>query len=126
GKFVLCASDSTLTNREILQGYIDKYQIEQVFRFLKSDVKVRPFWHRKPNRIIAYFFISYLAYLLKSIIDYRIKISKLKLTFRDVIDELNKLKIVTIAVGNRKIEKLRTITETQQKIFKSLKVNIVD
>ncbi|MHA1232141.1 MAG: IS1634 family transposase, partial [Candidatus Helarchaeota archaeon] len=38
GKFVLCASDSTLTNREILQGYIDKYQIEQVFRFLKSDV----------------------------------------------------------------------------------------
>jgi len=87
---------------------------------------VRPFWHRKPNRIIAYFFISYLAYLLKSIIDYKFKKSRLKLSFLDAMEELSKLKIVTISAGDQTFEKLRKISPTQQKIFKSLKVNLSD
>ncbi len=126
GKFVLCASDRSLTNREIVQGYIDKYQIEHVFRFLKTDINVRPFWHRKSNRVIAYFFISYLAYLLKSIIDYKFKKSRLKLSFLEAMEELSKLKIVTISAGDQKFEKLRKISPTQQQIFKSLKVNLSD
>jgi len=51
----------------------DKLKIEQTFRFLKTDMKIRPFWLRKKDRVIAYFFISYLAYFLKCIIEYRLK-----------------------------------------------------
>ena len=124
GRFVLCASDPSLTTSEIVQGYIDKYQIEHAFRFLKTDIDVRPFWHRKPNRIIAYFFISYLAYLLKSIIDFEFKKSRLNMSFIEAMEELGKLKIVSISTGQQQIEKLREISPMQEIIFKSLKINL--
>ncbi len=62
-----------------VQWDLDKYQIEQVFRFLKADIDVHPFYHRKPNQVTVYFFISYLIYVFKSIIEYKFKKIALKI-----------------------------------------------
>jgi len=124
GKFVLCASDPTLTNRQIVQSYIDKYQIEQAFRVLKSELHIRPLGHRKTNRVIAALFISYLAYLLKTMLDYQLKQSHLHASFHETLDELSELKIVTFQLGDQLYEKHPVISPPQQKIFKSLKINL--
>lgn len=126
GKFVLCASDPSLTNRQMVQGYIDKYQIEQAFRVLKSDLHIRPIGHRKTNRVIAALFISYLAYLLKTMMDYQFKQSHLHASFKEALDDLRNLKIVTFQLGGQIYEKHPEISSSQQKIFKSLKVNLSD
>jgi len=126
GRFVLCASDLSLNSQEVVQGYIDKYQIEHVFRFLKSDMDIRPFWHRKANRVIAYFFLSYIAYLLKSTMEYQFKKSRLNLSFKEALTELSRLKLIMISAGQQSLEKLSEYSPLQKKICKSLKVNLSD
>ena len=124
GRFVLVSSDLNLSTKKIVQAYIDKFQIEQTFRFLKTDIKIRPFWLRKKNRVIAYFFISYLAYFLKCIIEYRLKKSRIKMSFNKVLNELGEIKIVSIIINKEKVEKISKMTTVQQKILKSLKIDI--
>ena len=43
----------------------DPTQIEAAFRTLKSDLGVRPIYHRREHRVEAHIFIAFLAYCLQ-------------------------------------------------------------
>ena len=42
--------------------YLLLVQIEQAFKDLKGDLRIRPIWHQRDNRIEAHIFISFLAH----------------------------------------------------------------
>jgi transposase len=55
-------TNSTLTNDEVLENYNQLWQIEKAFRVSKTDLKVRPVYHRLPKRIQAHICIVFTAY----------------------------------------------------------------
>lgn len=49
---------------EVMSQYADLWQIEQAFRISKSDLRVRPIFHRLRRRIEAHLCIAFVAYVI--------------------------------------------------------------
>ena len=57
-------TNCTLSKEEIITNYGYLWQIEKAFRVAKSEIKIRPFYHRLKGRIEAHVCIAFVAYKL--------------------------------------------------------------
>lgn len=55
-------TNSNLTPEKVIQNYKCLWQIEKAFRISKTDLKIRPIFHRKKDRIEAHICIAFVAY----------------------------------------------------------------
>ena len=74
-------NDFTLSHNEIISHYTNLYNIEKAFRISKTDLKIRPVYHRLENRIKAHILISFIAYAVYKEFERRIKINNVNLPF---------------------------------------------
>jgi len=57
-------TNTKLSSKDIIENYKHLWQIEKAFRISKTDLKVRPIYHRKRNRIEAHICIAFVAYAI--------------------------------------------------------------
>ena len=57
-------TNTDLTADEIVKNYTNLWQIEKAFRISKTDLKVRPIFHRVKRRIEAHVCIAFVAYAI--------------------------------------------------------------
>lgn len=62
-------TNAHLTNEEVLENYGQLWQIEKAFRVSKTDLKIRPIFHRLQRRIEAHICITFAAYKVYKEID---------------------------------------------------------
>lgn len=74
----------------LLTRYRDLWKIEEAFRFNKHDLKLRPIYHWKPERIRAHLAICYVAFALMSYAKMRLKENGLNISFEKLKEELIK------------------------------------
>lgn len=55
-------TNSSLSARRVIQSYNQLWQIEKAFRISKTDLKVRPVYHRLERRIKAHICVAFTAY----------------------------------------------------------------
>lgn len=55
-------TNTKLTKNQIIDNYSNLWHIEKAFRMSKTDLKIRPIYHRLRNRIEAHICISFAAY----------------------------------------------------------------
>jgi transposase len=60
-------------------------EIESTFRTLKSDLDLRPIYHQKELNIEAHLNMAVLSYFIVSFIRYRLKLSKIKHCWREIV-----------------------------------------
>lgn len=70
----------TLSIQEALSHYSGLYQVEESFRITKHDLKVRPIYHYKPQRVKAHLAICFAAYILVRQLEYRVALQYKKLS----------------------------------------------
>ena len=76
----IITNDDSLTHREALAHYNNLWHVENAFRITKHDLKVRPVFHFKPQRVKAHFAISFAAYSLVKHLEYRVRLQYKKLS----------------------------------------------
>lgn len=57
-------NDMTLDHKTIIEHYQNLWHIEKAFRISKTDLKIRPIYHRLETRIKAHILISFLSYAI--------------------------------------------------------------
>ena len=57
-------TNAKLNKDQIIENYQHLWQIEKAFRIAKTDLKIRPIYHRLQRRIEAHICISFAAYKL--------------------------------------------------------------
>jgi len=67
GLYVIRTGESkeTLSAEDAVRDYKGLSQVERVFRRMKSDLKIRPIYHRTEEHVKAHFFLCLLAYYLE-------------------------------------------------------------
>jgi transposase len=65
GKYLLITNDGTLTCEDVALGYKQLLRVEDCFRDLKSDIRIRPMYHHAPQRIKAHVSLCMIALLLE-------------------------------------------------------------
>lgn len=57
-------TNTKLSNRQVLDNYKNLWHIEKAFRMSKTDLRIRPIYHRLRHRIEAHICISFTAYCI--------------------------------------------------------------
>ena len=57
-------TNTRLTDKQVMENYKNLWHIEKAFRMSKTDLKIRPVYHRLKERIEAHICISFTAYCI--------------------------------------------------------------
>jgi len=79
-------TNSDLSKEKVIENYKHLWQIEKAFRISKTDLKVRPIYHRLPKRISAHFTIAFCAYKIYKELERQLKIKKSKISVARAIE----------------------------------------
>ncbi|MCH8535735.1 MAG: IS1634 family transposase, partial [Flavobacteriaceae bacterium] len=69
-------TNAKLSKNEILQNYSHLWKIEKAFRIAKTDLKIRPIYHRVQRRIEAHICIAFVAYKIYKELERQLKEKK--------------------------------------------------
>lgn len=93
--------------QELWRSYIQLTEVEAAFRIHKSDLRIRPIWHQKEERVAAHILVCFLAYVVWKALAQMCKAAGLGNEPRKVIDELSGIKMVDVAMPTRNGVELR-------------------
>lgn len=93
-------------------------EIEYTFRVLKTDLDLRPIYHKTDDAAMAHLHLGILAYWLVATIRYQLKQKGYKHEWREIVRIMNTQKCVTTTVENIKEETIsvRQCTEPTQQV----------
>ena len=74
-------NDFTLKPDDIIAHYQNQYDVERAFRISKTDLRIRPIYHRLENRIKAHILISFVVYAVYKEFERRLKQKSIKFDF---------------------------------------------
>jgi transposase len=91
-------NEFTLTPDEVIQHYQNQYEVERAFRISKTDLRIRPIYHRLETRIKAHILVSFVSYALYKEFERKLKINGVTFEFsqkllRDIIKHMMAIKI---------------------------------
>lgn len=106
GKWVLL-TNTDLSADEVALKYKELWQVEQVFRDIKSILETRPVYHKREENIRGHVFCSFLALVLRKELERRLEEAGHCLEWTDIKQDLKALQEVIIQ-GNDTSLALRT------------------
>lgn len=95
-------TNTKLTKDEILENYQHLWQIEKAFRIAKTDLKIRPIYHRKQNRIEAHICLTFVAYKVYKELERQLKEKKSDLSPEKVIEIIQSIYQIEILTPKTK------------------------
>lgn len=114
-------TNTQLSNNEIVENYAHLWKIEKAFRISKTDLKIRPIYHRVQRRIEAHICIAFAAYKLYKELERQLKNKGSHLSPEKAINIAKTIYAIQTKTpkGNHVITKTIIITE-EQKILANL------
>ena len=95
GKWVL-KTNTTLTAEQVALKYKELWQVEQVFRDMKSILDTRPIFHKLDETIRRHVFCSFLALVIRKELDRRLEKAGHCFEWADIKQDLKALQEITI------------------------------
>lgn len=89
-------TNTKLTKDEIIENYSHLWQIEKAFRISKTDLRIRPIYHRIKRRIEAHICIAFCAYKVYKELERQLKVKNANLTPEKAIDTAKTIYRITI------------------------------
>jgi transposase len=113
-------TNSSMNKEEILENYKNLWQIEKAFRVAKSELKIRPIFHFKRERIEAHICLNFVAYKIYKELERILKLKKSTLSPGKVIQIIQNITQISVLMpDNDIIDKTLILTE-EQKIVQEL------
>lgn len=107
-------TNAKLNKNEILDNYYHLWQIEKAFRVAKTDLKIRPVFHRKQKRIEAHICLTFAAYKVYKELERQLKEKKSELSPEKVIEIVQSIYQIGILTPETKQIIKRTLLLTQE------------
>lgn len=98
GCYLLRTNIADWSAEDLWKAYIQLTEAENAFRIQKSDLKLRPIWHQKKERVQAHILVCFLAYVLWKTFGQLCKRAGLGDEPRQVFDELSRIKMVDVVM----------------------------
>lgn len=116
------------TPHEILERYKGLWKIEEVFRINKHDLKMRPIYHWKPERIRAHILICFMAYVMLNTTKQLLEKNEIKLSVSELRREVGKRQasIIRDKRTQRRYFVPGSFTETQKQIYAAFKLPVIE
>ena len=98
GCYLLRSNVSDWSDQALWQAYIQLTEAEAAFRIHKSDLRIRPIWHQKQDRVLAHILVCFLAYVLWKTLAALCRQAGLGDEPRRVLDELAEIRAMDVVL----------------------------
>ncbi|RCW38351.1 IS1634 family transposase [Marinilabilia salmonicolor] len=111
-------TNTNLSSKEVILNYNNLWKIEKAFRISKTDLRIRPIFHRLKKRIESHICISFMAYLIYKELERVLQESDYEISMATAIENINKM--YEVVTDNNQFIRLKN-TLIQQQILDIVK-----
>jgi transposase len=108
GCYLLRTNVTDWTDEELWKAYIQLTEAEDAFRIQKSDLRIRPVWHQKEERVLAHILVCFLAFVLWRTLAEECKRAGLGDEPRRILAELSEIALVDVVLPTDAGKEIRT------------------
>lgn len=111
-------TNTNLSKDEIIANYQQLWQIEKAFRITKTDIKIRPIYHRLERRIHAHICIAFVAYKIYKELERLLKAKKSNLSPEKAIEIAKSIYQIETnnALDNQSVKHVLLLKEEQKEL----------
>jgi transposase len=119
GKWVL-QTNTNMTPQQIALKYKELWQVEHVFRDMKSILVTRPVFHKTDETIRGHVFCSFLALALRKELDHRLEKAGHSFEWADIKQDIKALQEITIEDSGKTLAVRSECIGTCGKVFQAV------
>jgi transposase len=120
GKWVLRTNMTDFSAERIALKYKELWQVEQIFRDVKTVLDTRPIFHRIDETIRGHVFCSFLALALRKELDRRLELTGQQFEWADIRRDLTALQEVTVEESGRRLAVRTACVGVAGKVFQAV------
>lgn len=110
-------TNTSLTKEEVLENYKDLWQIEKAFRVAKTDLEIRPIYHRVQRRIETHTCIAFVAYKIYKELERQLNIKNAVISAEKAINIAKTIYAVKIKHPITNEISYTTIIKSEEQLF---------
>lgn len=118
GLWVIRTNDEDLSAEDLALAYKQLMRVEEAWKTMKSGLRIRPMFHRSPDRIEAHVFLCVLALLLERVAEQRCGES-----WRSIRHKLGSIKVGQLLTPNGTIYQTSPAGADARNVLKKLKID---
>lgn len=99
-------TNTNLSANEVIDKYNNLWKIERAFRISKTDLQIRPIYHRLRPRIEAHICISFVSYVLYKDLE-RILSEYSQISMNKAIEAINKMYVISVKLPGDRIHSIK-------------------
>lgn len=107
-------TNTRLTSRQIIENYNNLWHIEKAFRMSKTDLRIRPIYHRLKHRIQAHICIAFTAYCIYKELERILYTEKSTLSVKRAAELTHNIYQITYTLPDSKHTKSRLLKMDDQ------------
>ena len=123
GKWVLL-TNTNLAAEQIALKYKELWQVEQVFRDVKSILETRPIYHQRDENIRGHVFCSFLSLVLRKELDRCLEKAGYTFEWADIKQDLKALQVIEVEENGKSLVFRTECIGTCGKVFQAAGVAI--
>lgn len=128
GCYVLRSYGVDLPARELWKTYVMLTEVEDAFRCMKTDLSLRPIFHKKEHRIDAHLFITVLAYHIMHTIRFKLRQNGLRFSWGTIRKNMRTLTRTTTVMKTKDKKQIHVRVSAEpepfhKKILNALKIS---
>lgn len=101
GCYLLRTNIKNWSEEELWSAYVQLSHAEAAFRIQKSDLKLRPVWHQKKERVQAHLLVCFLAYVLWKTLGQICKSKNLGNEPRKILDDIGRIQVCDVILPTK-------------------------
>ena len=112
-------TNTRLTDAQVIENYGNLWYIERAFRMSKTDLRIRPIYHRLRHRIEAHICIAFTAYCIYKELERVLKLEASKLSLKKAAEVTHNMYQITYTLPESKHTKSRLLQmdEEQSELY---------
>ena len=106
-------TNTHLTRKKIIGNYSQLWQVEKAFRISKTDLRIRPIYHRLKDRIEAHICICFTAYSIYKELERLLKLNNIRLSAEKAIEQIREIRQLRYTLPKSRHVKTKILQPTE-------------
>jgi transposase len=109
-------TNTSLSRNKVIENYSQLWQVEKAFRISKTDLRIRPIYHRIRNRIEAHICICFSAYAIYKELERLLKLNQIAISPEKAINEIKEIRQLKYILPKSRQVKTKILQPTERQL----------
>ena len=117
-------TNTNLSNGDVIKNYSELWKIEKAFRISKNDLRIRPIFHHKTERIEAHICLSFVAYTIYKELERLLEVNKVEMSVTKAVELLETIYEIEFVLpdSQKLVRELVNLSDEHKKLLRVTQV----